>query len=54
MVEGPSHKKPDTEWYGRNTQNQVIVFPNKDFKKGDYVNVKVLIGNTSTLIGEVV
>ena len=39
---------------GRNTQNQVVIFPQQHFKKGDYVNVLVHSGSASTLLGEAV
>ena len=52
LLEGPSHKKPETEWCGRNTQNQIIVFPKGNYGKGDYINVKVIDGGFSTMIGE--
>jgi tRNA-2-methylthio-N6-dimethylallyladenosine synthase len=53
LVEGTS-KKSELEVYGRNSQNKVIVFPNKGFVPGDYVNVKVTRCTSGTLIGEVV
>ncbi|MFM2224859.1 MAG: tRNA ((37)-C2)-methylthiotransferase MiaB [Bacteroidota bacterium] len=54
LVEGPSYKKPDEEWWGRNTQNQMIIFPKGNLKKGDYIHVKVTKGGTGTLWGELV
>jgi len=55
LIEGNS-KKSDADWMGRNSQNKVIVFPkeNYDYKKGDYVFVKVNDFTQATLIGEVV
>lgn len=53
MVEGTS-KKSDAELFGRTSTNKVVVFPNKDFKKGDYVEVTIRRCTQSTLIGEVV
>jgi tRNA-2-methylthio-N6-dimethylallyladenosine synthase len=53
LVEGTS-KKSKTELFGRTSQNKVIVFPAKDFRKGDYVQVKVLRCTQTTLIGEAV
>jgi tRNA-2-methylthio-N6-dimethylallyladenosine synthase len=53
LVEGTS-KKSKVELFGRTSQNKVIVFPAKDFQKGDYVQVKVLKCTQTTLIGEVV
>ncbi len=51
LVEGIS-KKSDKQMYGRSSQNKVIVFPRKNFKVGDYVEVKVLDCTSATLIGE--
>jgi tRNA-2-methylthio-N6-dimethylallyladenosine synthase len=53
LIEGNS-KKSDQEWMGRNSQNKVIVFPKEgnNFKKGDYVNVKVTDFTKGTLLGK--
>lgn len=53
LIEGIS-KKSGEEFYGRNSQNKVIVFPKRDSKIGDYVNVKVQRTTSATLIGEIV
>ena len=53
LIEGTS-KKNENELYGRNDQNKVIVFPNNNFKKGEYIHVKVLACTAGTLIGEAV
>ncbi len=53
LVEGPSKKNPD-EFFGRSSQNKVVVFPNMGFKKGDYVSVKVENCTQTTLIGKLV
>ncbi len=53
LVEGPSKKNPE-EFFGRSSQNKVIVFPNMNFQKGDYVKVKVETCTQATLIGKVV
>jgi tRNA-2-methylthio-N6-dimethylallyladenosine synthase len=37
---------------GRNSQNQVIIFPKKNFQKGDYVQVLVHSSSASTLLGD--
>src|SRR3712207_6845996 len=39
LVEGFS-KKSEAFLSGRNDQNKVVVFPRKDFRKGDYVDVR--------------
>lgn len=53
LIEGTS-KKNDQEFYGRNDQNKVIVFPKYNFKPGDYVLVNVQKCTSGTLIGDVV
>ena len=53
LIEGFS-KKSDMMLMGRNSQNSVVVFPKREYKRGDYVNVKVTSSTSSTLIGEVV
>jgi len=53
LVEGTS-KKNENELYGRNDQNKVIVFPKLNYKKGDYVIVKVNACTAGTLLGEAV
>ena len=51
LAEGIS-KKSKEFLFGRNSQNKVIVFPGNNFKKGDYVNVRVKDFTSATLIGE--
>ncbi|MBP6430994.1 MAG: tRNA (N6-isopentenyl adenosine(37)-C2)-methylthiotransferase MiaB [Ferruginibacter sp.] len=51
LVEGFS-KRSDDDLYGRNDQNKVIIFPKQNFKKGDYVMVKVESCTSGTLIGK--
>lgn len=53
LIEGVS-KKNETELYGRNDQNKVIVFPKAHYQKGDYVMVKVNSCTAGTLIGEAI
>ena len=50
LVEGVS-KKNDQELYGRNPQNKVIVFPMKNYQKGEYVDVLVTSCTAGTLLG---
>ena len=54
LIEGDS-KRSSADWMGRNTQNKVIVFPKNgyNFKKGEYVNVKVNDCTQATLLGHV-
>jgi tRNA-2-methylthio-N6-dimethylallyladenosine synthase len=53
LIEGNS-KRSAEDWMGRNTQNKVVVFPkgNSNFKKGDYVMVKVTDSTQATLLGK--
>lgn len=51
LVEGVS-KKSEEELFGRSSQNKVIVFPRKDYKVGDFVQVKVTDCTQATLRGE--
>lgn len=51
LVEGVS-KKSKESMYGRNPQNTVVVFPRKNYKAGDYVEVLVKDCTSATLIGE--
>lgn len=53
LIEGES-RKSNAMWMGRNSQNAVVVFPKKHYKKGEYVDVKVTQCTPTTLIGEVV
>lgn len=54
LIEGLS-KRSDQHYYGRNTQNTVVVFPKTDGKdKGNYVQVKITSCTPATLMGEVV
>jgi len=53
LIEGFS-KKSDEHLCGRNSRNAMIVFPKKNYTKGQFVNVKVLSCNSATLIGEIV
>ena len=53
MVEGPS-KKSSQEYYGRNSQNQVVVFPKGNTRPGDFVDVRISEATPATLIGQIV
>lgn len=53
LVEGVS-KKSEDELFGRSSQNKVIVFPKKDFKIGDFVQVKVTDCTQATMRGETI
>ena len=53
LVEGVSKKSKD-QFFGRNSQNKVVVFPRLNYKIGDYVEVEIIDCTSATLIGEVV
>jgi tRNA-2-methylthio-N6-dimethylallyladenosine synthase len=53
LIEGSS-KKDANELYGRNDQNKVVVFPKENYKKGDYVQVKIDRCTAGTLIGKAI
>ncbi len=52
LIEGVS-KKSDKRYFGRNSQNKVIVFDKGDTKIGEYVNVKVTSCTSATLLGDI-
>ncbi len=52
LVEGFS-KKSDKMLFGRTSQNKVAVFPKYNFKKGDFVAVKIEKCTQTTLIGDI-
>ena len=51
LIEGIS-KKSKEHLFGRNSQNKVVVFPRKNYKIGDYVDVMVTKCTSATLIGD--
>ena len=53
LIEGKS-KKNEAELSGRSDQNKVVVFPKGNYKKGDYVKVKITTCTAGTLLGHVV
>jgi tRNA-2-methylthio-N6-dimethylallyladenosine synthase len=50
LVEGKS-RKSEKMVSGRNSQNKMVVFPDKGYKPGDYVNVKINDCTSATLKG---
>ena len=44
-------KKNENEWAGRNSQNNMVVFPKENYKAGDFVNVKLNDCTTATFKG---
>jgi tRNA-2-methylthio-N6-dimethylallyladenosine synthase len=55
LIEGNS-KRNEAEWMGRSSQNKVVVFPkvNLNYKKGDYVQVKIQDFTKGTLLGTII
>lgn len=54
LIEGNS-RKDENEWFGRISQNAVMVFPKVEGTKiGDFVRVKALSCTSATLLGEMV
>lgn len=53
LIEGTS-KKSEEQLFGRNSQNKVIVFPKEQYKKKEYVLVKVEDCTAATLKGKAV
>ena len=53
LIEGVSKKNED-EFYGRNDQNKVVVFPKMNFNKGEYVMVKIHSCTAGTLLGKAI
>ncbi|MDO7886388.1 tRNA (N6-isopentenyl adenosine(37)-C2)-methylthiotransferase MiaB [Hymenobacter cheonanensis] len=53
LVENFSKRSKD-DLSGRNSQNQVVIFPKGNFQKGDYVNVLVHTNTGGSLIGEAI
>ncbi len=53
LIEGASKRSKD-DLQGRNTANKVVIFKNRDFKKGQYVEVKINDCTAATLFGKVI
>lgn len=53
LIEGYSKRSHD-DFYGRTSQNKVVIFPKSGKKIGDFVRVKVTSATAATLLGELV
>ena len=53
LIEGTS-KKSNEEFFGRTSQNKVVVFPRMEFNIGDYVNVEITDCTSATLRGKTI
>lgn len=52
LIEGPS-KRDEKKYFGRTSQNKVVVFEKNSYNKGEYVNVKINSCTSATLIGSI-
>ena len=53
LVDGTSGKS-DQELSGKSSQYKTVVFPKENYKKGDYVNVRITSSTQNTLRGEAI
>jgi tRNA-2-methylthio-N6-dimethylallyladenosine synthase len=53
LIEGES-KKSTIDFYGRTSQNKVVVFPRKNHRIGDYVLVEITDCTPATLLGKII
>ena len=53
LIEGLS-KKSDAQFFGRTSQNTVVVFPKSNKEIGDFVKVRINECTSATLIGEII
>lgn len=52
LLEGTS-KKSDSDLKGRNSANKMVIVPTGNYKKGDYLKVRIIDCTPATLFGEV-
>lgn len=53
LIEGTS-KRSELQLRGRNSANKMVIIPNNQYQKGDYVKVKITECSPATLFGEVI
>lgn len=53
LIDGVS-KKDVGEWRGRTSQNKTVVFPAKNVKLGDFVQVTIVSSSSATLRGKII
>ena len=51
LVEGRS-KRSASDWYGRTSQNKVVVYPHGEELPGEFIRVRVVSASSATLLGE--
>ena len=52
LVEGESKRSAD-QFFGRTSQNKVVVFPHEEARAGDYVTVEITDCTSATLFGKI-
>ncbi len=50
LVEGPSKRNPE-EYFGRTSQNKVVVFPREGAEPGEFIRVAIDDSTSATLLG---
>ena len=53
LIEGIS-KKSEEQYFGRNSQNKVVVFSKGDSKIGDYIDIEIISCTSATLLGKII
>jgi tRNA-2-methylthio-N6-dimethylallyladenosine synthase len=54
LIEEERSKKSPDEYQGRNDGNKIVIFPKGDYRKGEFVQVKINDATANVLRGEVV
>ncbi len=54
LIEEETTKKSADHFQGRNDGNKIVIFPRGDYRKGQFVEVKILDATPHVLLGEVV
>ncbi|MCJ7468813.1 MAG: TRAM domain-containing protein, partial [Candidatus Sulcia muelleri] len=52
LIEGISTKNINF-FYGRNSGNDIVIFPKKNYKIGDFIKVKINNCTSATLVGDI-
>ena len=52
LVEGMS-KRDENKYFGRTSQNKVVIFDKQNTRKGDYIKVKIDDCTSATLFGSI-
>ncbi len=54
LIEEEKTKKSPDHYQGRNDGNKIVIFPKGEYRKGQFVNVRILDATPHVLLGEVV